>query len=157
MNNQTKIPRGYAPRSQTPVASQQSKRYRSSVKSAVTNRGFARWMVYPGALDSDRFIEFMTRLVRQAGGRKVYLLLDNVRVHHSAPVKAWLVQQAEAIAVYPLPSYSPELNPDEHFHRSLKSKPAQLHQQALAQLRSGHRQPALIPSYFQSPTTVYAA
>lgn len=166
VNNQPNVPRGYAPRGQTPVVSQQSKRFGFSVMSAVTNRGSARWMVYPGALDSDRLIQFMSRLLQQAKGRKIYLILDNLRVHHSAPVKAWLAQHTKEIAVHHLPSYSPELNPDEHLNRSLKSKLAQLpaprdvgqlRQQTLAQLRSCHRQPALIQSYFQSQTTTYAA
>ena len=34
-------------------------------------------------------------------------------VHHSAPVKDWLARHGEEITVHHLPSYSPELNPDE--------------------------------------------
>ena len=48
--------------------------------SAVTNRGSARWMVYKGALNSALLIKFMARLLKAAGGRKVYLILDNLRV-----------------------------------------------------------------------------
>ena len=70
VNNQPNRSRGYAPRGQTPVVSQTSKRFGFSVMSAVTNKGGARWMVYPGALDSDRLIEFLTRLIKQAGGSK---------------------------------------------------------------------------------------
>ena len=117
--------------------------------SAVTNRGSARWMVYKGALNADLLIRFMERLVRQMRGRKVYLILDNLRVHHSAPAKAWLETHREQIAVYHLPSYSPELNPDERLNRSLKSK--------LGQLRSCHRQPELIRSFFTATVTRYAA
>ena len=93
-------------------------------------------------------------------------ILDNLRVHHSTPVKEWLAEHAAAIAVHHLPSYSPELNPDERLNRALKSKlsqlPAprdskQLHRQTLAQLHSCHKQPALIRGYFQSATTSYAA
>jgi transposase len=166
VNNQPSAPRSYAPRGQTPTVRQQAKRFGFSVMSAVTNRGSARWMVYAGALDSARLIEFLVRLVRLAGGRKVYLILDNLRVHHSKPVKQWLAAHREQIAVHHLPSYSPELNPDERLNRSLKSKlaqlpaprdAAQLRQQAIGQLRSCHRQPALIQSFFQSPTTSYAA
>lgn len=114
VNNQPNRSRGYAPRGQTPVVSQTSKRFGFSVMSAVTNKGGARWMVYPGALDSDRLIEFLTRLIKQAGGRKVYLILDNLRVHHRAPVKTWLAQHTKGIAMDHLPSYSPELNPEKH-------------------------------------------
>jgi predicted lipoprotein len=39
--------------------------------------------------------------------------LDNLRVHHSKPVKEWLAVNKQAIEVFCLPSYSPELNPDE--------------------------------------------
>ena len=166
VNNQPNAPRGYAPRGATPTVSRQSKRFGFSVMSAVTNRGSTRWMIYAGALDSARLVKFMARLVAQAHGRKIYLILDNLRVHHSAPVKAWLALHPEQIAVHHLPSYSPELNPDERLNRSLKSKLAQLpaprdaaalHRQTLAQLRSCHRQPSLVQSYFQSSTTLYAA
>lgn len=146
--------------------SQRSKRFGFSVMSAVTNRGSARWMVYQGALNSTLLIKFMARLLKQTGGRKVYLILDNLRVHHSAPVKEWLALHAKAIAVHHLPSCSPEPNPDERLNRALKSKLSQLaaprdskqlHQQTLAQLHSCHKQPALIRGYFQSATTSYAA
>jgi transposase len=166
VNNQPNAPRGYAPKGQTPTVSQRSKRFGLSVMSAVSNRGSARWMVYKGALNAALLIKFMERLVRQMEGRKVYLILDNLRVHHSAPVKAWLEEHREKIAVHHLPSYSPELNPDERLNRSLKSKLGQLpaakdernlHRQTLAQLRSCHRQPVLIQAFFTSSTTSYAA
>ena len=104
--------------------------------------------------------------MRQAGGRKVCLILDNLRVHHSVPVKAWVAAHAGEITVHHLPSYSPELNPDEWLNRSLKSKlaalpaprtEAQLHRQTIAQLRSCHKQPALITRCFSSLSTTYAA
>jgi hypothetical protein len=98
-----------------------SKRFGSSVMSAVSNRGSARWMVYKGALDSALLLWFLGRLVRSMKGRKVYPILDNLRVHHSKPVKAWLEEHQEVIAVHHLPSYSPELNPDERLNGSLKS------------------------------------
>lgn len=166
INNQPNAPRGYAPRGRTPTVSQRSKRFGFSVMSAVTNRGSARWMVDKGALNGALLIRFMGRLVRQANGRKVCLILDNLRVHHGAPVKAWIEEHRAHIAVHHLPSYSPELNPDEHLNRSLKSKlghlPAarderSLHRQALGQLRSCHRQPSLIQSFFLSNYTAYAA
>jgi len=166
VNNQPNAARGFAPKGQTPMVSQRSKRFGFSVMSAVTNRGSARWMVYKGALDSALLIKFMERLVRQMKGRKAVLILDNLRVHHSAPVTAWLQEHREEITVHHLPSYSPELNPDERLNRSLKSKLGQmpaandertLHRQTLGQLRSCHRQPKLIRSFFSAATTRYAA
>jgi transposase len=165
-NNQPNGVRGYAPQGQTPQVTRSARRFTRSVMSAVTNRGSLRWMVYKGALNAARLIEFLRRLVRQAGGRKVCLILDNLRVHHSVPVKAWVAAHAGEITVHHLPSYSPELNPDEWLNRSLKSKlaalpaprtEAQLHRQTIAQLRSCHKQPALITRCFSSLSTTYAA
>lgn len=165
-NNQPNVVRGYAPQGQTPQVIRSARRFTRSVMSAVTNKGSLRWMVYKGALNALCLIGFLGRLVRQTGGRKVCLILDNLRVHHSAPVKDWLVLHAGEITVHHLPSYSPELNPDEWLNRTLKSKlaalpaprtEAQLHHQAIAQLRSCHKQPAIIARCFSSPSTAYAA
>jgi hypothetical protein len=46
----------------------------------------------------------------------------NLKVHHSKPGKAWVKEHAEEIEVFFLPSYSPELNPDERLNADLKSR-----------------------------------
>ena len=61
----------------------------------------------------------MKRLVKDAG-RKVILVLDNLIVHQSKPVKEWLGKNAEKIEVLFLQSYSPELNPDEYLNNDFK-------------------------------------
>jgi len=166
VNNQPNAVRGYAPRGETPEIRQMSKRFGSSMMSAVSNRGSSRWMVYQGALDSALLIRFLERLVRSMKGRKVYLILDNLRVHHSKPVKEWLAQHKEQIAVHHLPSYSPELNPDERLNRSLKSRLGQLpaarserelQKQIIGQMRSCQRQPDQVRAFFTSHSTRYAA
>ena len=48
------------------------------------------------------------------------MILDNLRVHHSKPVKAWLQKNEDKIEVFYLPSYSPELNTDEQLNANLK-------------------------------------
>ena len=52
--------------------------------------------------------------------RKVFLVMDNLKVHHCKPVKEWLEKNKERIEVFYLPSYSPELNPDERLNADLK-------------------------------------
>ena len=42
-----------------------------------------------------------------------FALVDNLKVQHAKPVKAWLEQNKAHIEVFYLPSYSPELIPDE--------------------------------------------
>ena len=87
--------------------------------STVTNQGKTRWMIIGDAFTSDKLIEFLEALVKDAG-KKVFLILDNLRVHHSKPVKIWLEENKEKIEVFYLPSYSPELNPDERLNADLK-------------------------------------
>ena len=71
--------------------------------SSVTNKGAMRSKTFEGALNSDILIDFLKRLVRDAG-RKVYLILANLRIRHRKPVKAWLAANAHAIDVFYLPS-----------------------------------------------------
>jgi DDE superfamily endonuclease len=55
----------------------------------VTNQGKARWMVIDDAFNADKLIEFLGALIKDTD-KKAFLILDNLRVHHSKPVKAWL-------------------------------------------------------------------
>ena len=157
--------RSYAPQGQTPVIRVNNKRHGLSVISTVTNKGQMRWKAFDGALNSDILIDFLRRLVKDAG-RKVYLILDNLRVHHSKPVKAWLAEHKHEIEVFYLPSYSPELNPNEMANADLKQAvtklaPArtklQLVKATARHLRSVQRQPARIKSYFEHEPVRYAA
>ena len=54
--------------------------------------------------------------------------MDNLRVHHSKLVKEWVEENKKDIALFFLPSYSPEKNPDEYLNCDLKqgmsAKPA---------------------------------
>ena len=81
----------------------------------VTIQGKTRWMIIDESHDlsfsSDKLIEFFEALIKDAG-KKVFLILDNLRVHHSKPVKAWALENAKDIELFYLPSYSPELNPE---------------------------------------------
>jgi transposase len=157
--------RSYAPQGQTPVIRVANRRHSLSILSSVTNKGQMRWKVFDGALNTDILIDFLSRLIRTAG-QKLYLILDNLRVHHAKPVKAWLEKHAEAIEVFYLPSYSPELNPDEMANADLKQAvtklaPArtklQLVKATSRHLRSVQRQPERIRSYFQHLPVRYAA
>lgn len=76
-------------------------------------------MIIDEAFNADKLIEFLEALIKDAG-KKVFLILDNLRVHHSKPVKAWLAEPVNQIEVFYLPSYSPELNPEERLNADLK-------------------------------------
>jgi transposase len=103
--------RSYAPRGQTPVAKVVGgTRQKLSMISTVTNQGKTRWQIIDGNFNHERLIDFFEDLIQDTD-RKVFVILDNLGVHHCKPVKAWLEQHSEHIEVFYLPSYSPELNP----------------------------------------------
>ena len=62
---------------------------------------------------------FMESLIKDVP-RKVFLVMDNLKVHHCKPVMAWLEEHKDRIEVFYLPGYSPELNPDERLNADLK-------------------------------------
>ncbi len=113
--------RSYAPKGKTPVKKSMSKRFSVNMASTVTNQGKVQFMVYSGTMNSERFIQFLEQLIKSSS-TKVYLILDNLRVHHSKPVKEWLEKEEikDKIALFFLPSYSPERNPDEYLNCDLK-------------------------------------
>lgn len=112
---------GYAPKGKTPIARLSSDhKIRVNMISAINNRGKLRFMIYDQAMTQQLLIVFMKRLIKSTD-RKVFLILDNLNVHHGkAILQPWIDANKDKIEVYYLPSYSPELNPDEYFNGTLK-------------------------------------
>jgi transposase len=112
--------RGYAPVGQTPVLATPSKRHGLSMVSAISNQGLVRFEFIEEAMNADLLIDFMGKLVED-NPRKVFLILDNLKVHHARLVTAWLAERQDRIEVFYLPPYSPEINPDEYLNRDFKT------------------------------------
>jgi len=165
ISNQDQIGRSYAPRGQTPVAARTAKRITQSMISAVSNRGLMRFMFYEGARNVDRFIAFLRRLTKDAG-QKVFVIVDNLKVHHANKVKTWVAAHVHAIELFYLPAYAPDHNPDEYLNNDLTQKLRQQPQPASkdelikhtrAVLRAIQRSPKRIQDYFTPPAVRYAA
>ena len=75
--------------------------------------------LYDESINMDRFIDFMQRVI-DSSQKKVYLIVDNLRVHHAKLVKTWIEEHKEQIALFYLPPYSPEFNPDEYLNQDYK-------------------------------------
>lgn len=158
--------RSYAPRGQTPTTrTVWGSRQRFSMISSVNNQGKCYWMVIDGVFNADRLIEFMESIIKDLG-RKVFLILDNLKVHHSKPVQKWLEGHKDRIEVFYLPSYSPELNPDERLNADLKnaittSVPKRTRAGLLAKTKAHMdiitTSPDRVKTYFQDKHVAYAA
>ena len=119
IRNSNQHGRSYAPKGRTPVKLSMSKRFSVNMISSVTNQGLVEFMIYSGSMNADRLIEFMNQLTKNKP-KKVFLILDNLRVHHNKIVKAWVEKNKAKIEIFHLPSYSPEKNPDEYLNCDLK-------------------------------------
>jgi len=157
--------KGFAPKGKTPVVRINATKSRINMISSITNRGKVRFMLYRENMTSQVLIKFMSRLVKDSE-RKVFLILDNLRVHHSKGVKAWLEENREQIEVFYLPSYSPEINPDEYLNGDLKycirsGLPARTEKELTKKTRSFMRKlqnrPYHVSNYFKHPKIAYAA
>ena len=95
------------------------KRHRVNMLSAVNSQGKVRFMIYQDIMNQQRLLRFMARLIR-ASKQKVFLILDNLKVHHGKLVASWLEKHKDKIEAFFLPPYAPEYNPDEYLNHALK-------------------------------------
>jgi transposase len=119
VQNECNYVKGYAPKGKTPVMPFGEEKLRVNMISAITNQGKLRYMFYRDSMTQQRFIEFMSRLIKDED-KKVFFIVDNLKVHHGKLVQAWLSKHKPHIEVFYLPSYSPEYNPDEYLNGNLK-------------------------------------
>jgi transposase len=158
--------RSYAPVGKTPVAmAVGGTRQKLSMIATVTNQGKTRWMIIDEAFDAEKLIEFLQALIKDAG-KKVFLILDNLRVHHSKLVKGWVMEHKDEIELFYLPSYSPQLNPEERLNADLKQQmgkrvtvrtKAKLREAANEHMTMLEQNPERVMSYFQDRRVRYAA
>ena len=80
--------------------------------SALSRQGDVHLILYEDSLSQQRLTQFMNRLVRTSK-RKVFLILDNLKVHHGKKAAAWLDRHRDKNELFFLPPYALESNPDE--------------------------------------------
>lgn len=158
--------RGYAPRGKTPTRRMKGTPEKINMISTVTNKGKVRFMFYRESLNVRVLKRFLERLLRDTGGRKVYLILDNLRVHRAAAVRSWAEERADRIEIFYLPSYSPDLNPDEYLNNDLKGEvnrradsrhKGKLAKTALSAMRRIQKKPSRVRKYFDAEPIRYAS
>jgi transposase len=157
--------RSYGRRGHTPVVPGTGQRFGCQMISAITNQGRLNFMVFLCRFRADVFVDFLRRLVRQAGC-KVFVVVDRHPVHRSRKVRAWVDAHAEQVELFFLPPYSPQLNPDECLNQDVKTNAAgrrrardraELVHNVRSYLRSRQRKPHVVRRYFEERHVRYAA
>jgi transposase len=158
--------RGYSLRGKTPVLKRLARRIRINYISSVTNQGKMRFMIFEGTFKAKTFIKFLQLSVKGAKGRKLIVIVDNLRVHHSKAVSEWLSGKESLIELEFLPAYSPELNPDEYLNNDVKANvhrgamptdKDELERNTRRHLLKISRSPQRVRSYFRAKKIRYAA
>ena len=157
--------RSYAPKGKTPVQKLSGSRFGLNMISTVTNQGKVRFMLYEERMTADVLIRFLERLLRGAE-RKIFLILDNLKVHHANKVKEWVEARQQQLELFFLPTYSPDLNPDEYLNGDLKAQvhsgkatrnKKELKQRVNKAMRLLQKRPQRVSKYFRHPAIAYAA
>lgn len=165
VQNTANYAKGYAPVGKTPIVRVEAKKMKINMLSAISKRGKLRFVLYTDNMNANKLIDFMRRLVKDTH-KKVFFVLDNLRVHHSKKVMAWLEKHKTQIELFYLPPYAPEYNPDELLNADLKrgvgnrampKTEADLEHNVRSHLKALQLRPAKIQSFFRADFTNYAA
>jgi len=153
----------WAVRGQSPVVQVPGQRQSISAASAVNANGAFWFCVYQGALNAELFIVLLKALMRNRK-KPVHLVLDSLPAHKRADVREYVESTNGMLTLHFLPGYAPDLNPDElvwsHVKRtgvarSPLRKGEKLSERIATQLAKLKQKPALIRSFFASPSVAY--
>lgn len=153
----------WAPRGKTPSVRTTGARFSVNMISAVSAKGKLRFMLTEGRLTGDVFVGFLKRLLHGAE-RPIFVITDRHPVHRSARVRRFVESTNGRLELYFLPSYSPELNPDELVWNHVKrhqvgkkfvSGPDQFKKLVLAALHRLQKLPHVIRGFFREPSLTY--
>ncbi|ADO72746.1 transposase [Stigmatella aurantiaca DW4/3-1] len=109
-----------------------------------------------GSVHGSDVVAFLRYLYRRLGGRPVWLVWNWLQAYRAADVKRFLQQHLQDFRVHFLPSYSPDLNPEEQCNASVKKallnalpeNIEELRRQARREFRRLQHCPATLRAYF---------
>ena len=144
--------RTWAPKGETPVVK------------VTGNRGVFR--IEKEKVNALLHIEFLEQILNHHPHRKIIIIEDKAPPHRAKLVEDFVQKNKRRFALYYLPSYSPELNPDEYVWNHVKNhgvgrlaifSPLQLKKSVLSHMKRLQRKKNIIKSFFRNEKTKYAA
>ena len=115
------VAKSYSKIGDTPTVKLKSGRFSVNMVSTVTNNGKLRFMIYEKNMNANLFRLFLYRLIKRSD-KKIFLILDNMRVHHAEYINNWTEKHKDKIELFFLPPYAPQYNPDEYLNNDIKQK-----------------------------------
>jgi transposase len=156
--------RTYGLKGQTPVVVTSGQRQSINVISAVNARGEFWAATYTGKLNAEAFVEFLKNFSKGRAG-KIFLVIDGHPAHKAKVVQRYVESLHGRLELVPLPTYAPDLNPDEFVWSHMKKngvskKPLKqnesLQERVEADILTIQGDRALVRSFFCADSVCYA-
>lgn len=147
----------WAPRGETPIMLHNFNWTRCSIISAITPEGRFHYRLYMGSVKSEHVLSFLKHLLSRIK-KNILLFWDGLPPHKSGIVNNFLSENRDRVESHLLPSYAPDLNPDELVYRYLKyvcvpNSCPKTSEELVMETRKGmefiRRRPSLIQSFFK--------
>jgi len=122
------VGRTWAPKGKTPKIYVTGNRGGFCASSAIGPAGRMVFRIEKKRVNAQAHIDFLSKIILQHPNRKIIIIEDNAPAHKSKLVKEFEMSNKKRIAIYKLPPYSPDLNPDEHVWSYLKGYELKDHQ-----------------------------
>jgi transposase len=154
----------WGPKGKTPVVTSTGARFGLNMLSAVNALGHFRFMTIEGRLNATVFRDFLSRLIKGVD-RKIFLIVDGHPAHKAKMVRNFVEENSKRIELFILPSYSPELNPDElawaHIKRKIGRSTVmtkdELKSKVVRAMRQLQKMPHIVAGFFHAPSCKYAS
>jgi transposase len=156
--------RTYGLKGQTPVIETSGQRQSINVISAVNARGEFWAATYTDKLNAESFVAFLENFVKSQP-EKIILVLDGHPAHKANVVKKYVETLEGRLELVALPTYAPDLNPDEFVWSYMKNngvskkplkKNESLKERVEEDLIRLSENPELVRSFFCASSVLYA-
>lgn len=153
----------WAPVGRTPTVIATGARHSVNMISAITAKGEIHFDLFDGTMNSERFIEFLKKLLTDVTG-PIFLIIDGVSYHKSKAVKKFVESTEGRLKLFHLPAYSPQLNPDEwvwnnvkntQIGRKIVTRKSDLTNNTWNALQRLKDLPQLVRGFFRDPNLAY--
>lgn len=151
----------WAPKGKTPLVMVTGNCGGLIVTSAVSPAGKLIFRIEKKKINANLHIEFLKKIIKHHPNRKIIVIEDRAPSHRAKKVDDFVEENKKRLALYRLPPYAPDLNPDEHVWEYLKAYQLKTHQAQTTQelkslvkkkMHSIQRNKLLVLSFFSGLT-----
>jgi transposase len=147
----------WARKGKTPIVNVTGNKGGFCVTSAVSPSGRMLFRMEKEKVRALVHIQFLKQILRHHPRRRIIVVEDKAPPHIAKEVKDFVAENRKRFALYHIPAYSPQLNPDEEVWNYLKNKKLKAHQImtkkdfkpfVIGRMRSIQKDESLVRSFF---------